>query len=59
MTSTAVVYDLPQVILADIDYAYMRAASDRGSRASVLAVYHSPQNEPQTSSWLDFMVEHC
>ena len=41
---------LPEVLLGDIDYAYMRAASDRGSPASVLAVYHSPQNEPQTSS---------
>ena len=52
-------YDLPQVLLGHIDYAYMRAASDRGSRASVLAVYHQEGSEPQTSSWLDVMVEHC
>ena len=52
-------YDLPEVLLAYIDYIYMRAASDRGSPASVLAVYRQEGSEPQTSSWLDFMVEHC
>ena len=47
------------MLLGDSKFACLHAAADRGSRPGVLAGLTRVHIEPQTSSWLDGVVELC